>query len=161
MQASENTSKPRLGRVQLDTLIKYRGNFLFATISPCCKGCFMKAWCWTVGYRMVWQSTILGFNTMLCGYLFGEDVNVFDLKSILLCLSMFFSISTICMLVSILATATLFIANIRSWSLRKFRNPQLSSGSLSELSRSWRILLPGMVNPTKTYWNWLWAIKSA
>ena len=29
--------------------------------------------------------------------------------------------------------------------LRKFRNPQLSSGSLSELSRSWRILLPGMV----------------
>ena len=162
MQASENTSKPRLGRVQLDTLIKYRGNFLFATISPCCKGCFMKAWCWTVGYRMVWQSTILGFNTMLCSYLFGEDVNVFDLKSILPCLSMFFSISTICMLVSILATATLFIREHPFMVTSKVQEPTTQFGFIERIIAV--MADPSArygVNPTKTYWNWLWAIKSA
>ena len=93
---------------------------------------------------------------------FGEDVNVFDLKSILLCLSMFFSISTICMLVSILATATLFIREHPFMVTSKVQEPTTQFGFIE------RIIVvmadPSArygVNPTKTYWNWLWAIKSA
>ena len=74
MQASENTSKPRLE----DSMIPIKIEVLSLHQSML-QGVFVPAWCWTVGYRMVW-STILGFNTMLCSYLFGEDVNVFDLK---------------------------------------------------------------------------------
>ena len=64
-EASAMDHKPVLGRIQLDTLIAYRANYLFATLSPSCKGCYYKTWCWNVGYRMTWQSAILGFNCMM------------------------------------------------------------------------------------------------
>ena len=164
MQASESDNKPRLGRIQLDTLIKYRGNFLFATISPSCKGCYVKAWCWTVGYRMVWQSTILGFNTMLCSYLFGEDVNAFDLKSTLLCLSMFFSVSTVCMLLSLLATAITFVRE-HPFMLEAAGTPKFLARDMGVLEKLiLRMADPCAkfgVNPTKIYWKWLWSIKKS
>lgn len=161
MKASECDHKPKLGRIQLDTLIKYRGNFLFGTISPSCKGCYVKAWCWTVGYRMVWQATILGFNTMLCSHLFGEEVKIFDLKSTLLCLSMFFSVSSICMLISILSTALVFIREhefMQSADVPKYLLQDL--GSVETVIRFMADPCASFgVNPTKKYWNWLWAMK--
>ena len=164
MKASENVRKPKLGRIQLDTLINYRGNFLFGTISPSCKGCYIKAWCWTVGYRMVWQSTILGFNTMLCSYLFGDEVKLFDLKSTLLCLSMFFSVSTVCMLLCILSTALVFIrehAFMQSDAVPKYLLQDLGTVPEKLISLMADPCAKFGSNPTKTYWNWLWAIKKA
>lgn len=163
MQASEIDDKPRLARVQLDNFIKYRGNFLFATISPSCKGCYMKAWCWTVGYRMVWQSTILGFNTMLCSHLFGEEVLLFDLKSMLLCLSMFFSISTVCMLLSLLTTAVVFIREHTF--MHTAEVPKFVTQDMGVVEVLLRIMTDPRarygVNPSKTYWSWLWTVKKA
>ena len=103
--------KPVLGRIQLDTLIACRANYLFATISRSCKGYYIKAWCRNVGYRMTWQSAILGFSTMMCTYLFGKDIKIFyaDLRAVLLCTSVFFSISTLYMLVSVICTSIVFI----------------------------------------------------
>lgn len=163
MQASEYDANPKLGRVQLDTLLKYRGNFLFATVSPCCKGCYMKSWCWTVGYRMVWQSTILGFNTMLCSHLFGSDVHAFDLQSLLLCLSMFFSVSTVCMLLSILATAILFIREHPFMQLDGVPK-YVSEGVLANDGFLGHMASPCAafgVNPTRRYWSWLWKMKKS
>lgn len=84
------------------------------------------------------------------------------LKSILLCLSMFFSISTICMLVSILATATLFIREHPFMVTSKVQEPTTQFGFIERIIAV--MADPSArygVNPTKTYWNWLWAIKSA
>ena len=123
----------------------------------------MKAWCWTVGYRMVWQSTILGFNTMLCSHLFGEEVLLFDLKSMLLCLSMFFSISTVCMLLSLLATAVVFI---REHTLMHTAEvPKFVTQDMGVVEVLLRIMADPRarygVNPSKTYWSWLWTVKKA
>ena len=101
---------------QLDTLIAYRANYLFATLSSSCKGCYYKTWCWNVGYRMTWQSAILGFNCMMCTYLFGEDIQIFyaDLRAILFCMSMFFSVSTLYMLFALICTPQYSYTNIHA-----------------------------------------------
>ena len=110
-KAAEREDNPVMGRLQLDTLINYRGNYLFGTISPSCKGCYYKTWCWNVAYRMAWQSAIVSLNSMLCTFIFSADITIVyaDLKNILLCVSAFFSVSTLCMQLTVLATAIVFI----------------------------------------------------
>ena len=51
-KATEREDNLVMGRIQLDTLLNYRGNYLFGTISPSCKGCYLKTWCWNIAYRM-------------------------------------------------------------------------------------------------------------
>ena len=48
---------------------------------------------------------------MLCTFIFYADITIFyaDLKNMLLCISAFFSVSTLCMQFTILATAVVFI----------------------------------------------------
>jgi len=99
---------------------------------------------------------------MLCSYLFGEEVRIFDLKSILLCLSMFFSVSTVCMLLSLLATAITFVRE-HPYMMETDVAPKFLARHLGVLEK----VIVQMsdpcakfgVNPTKTYWKWLWSIK--
>ena len=158
-KAAEREDNPVMGRLQLDTLINYRGNYLFGTISPSCKGCYYKTWCWNVAYRMAWQSAIVSLNAMLCTFIFSADITIVyaDLKNILLCVSAFFSMSTLCMQLTILATAIVFI----------LEHPFMDNASLPGwLDVNNRIVMmivhyfadPGAkfgVSPTKEYWEWL------
>ena len=158
-KASEREDNPLMGRLQLDTLINYRGNYLFGTISPSCKGCYYKTWCWNVAYRMAWQSAIVSLNSMLCTFIFGTDITIFyaDLKNILLCVSAFFSVSTLCMQLKIIATACVFI----------LEHPFMDNASLPGWLDVNNTLLMAIVNyfadpaakfgvaPTKEYWDWL------
>mmetsp|Transcript_40532 Transcript_40532/g.100176 ORF Transcript_40532/g.100176 Transcript_40532/m.100176 type:complete len:321 (-) Transcript_40532:1314-2276(-) len=158
-KATEREDSPILGRVQLDALVNYRANYFFGTISPSCKGCYMKSWCWNVAYRMTWQSAIIAFNSMLATFIFKNDITIVyaDLKNICLCVSAFFSVSTVCMQLSILATAVVFIlehpfmdkssipkwidvsnATLMEW-IYYFANPASKFGTV----------------PTKKYWAWL------
>ena len=158
-KAAEGREGPLIARVQLDTLVSYRGNYLFGTISPSCKGCFIKTWCWNVAYRMTWQSAILAFNSMLCTFIFYADITIFyaDLKNMLLCISAFFSVSTLCMQFTILATAVVFI----------MEHPFMDDDSLpkwlmvhKKLVMKWihYFALPSAkfgIPATRKYWSWL------
>ena len=66
------------------------------------------------------------------------------------------------MLVSILATATLFIREHPFMVTSKVQEPTTQFGFIERIIAV--MADPSArygVNPTKTYWNWLWAIKSA
>lgn len=158
-KAAEGSESPLTARVHLDTLVSYRGNYLFGTISPSCKGCFIKTWCWNVAYRMTWQSSILAFNAMLCTFIFYADISIFyaDLKNMLLCISAFFSVSTLCVQITILATAVVFI----------IEHPFMDDDALpkllmvrNKLVMKWihYFALPSAkfgVPATRKYWSWL------
>ena len=160
-KAAEGREGPLIARVQLDTLVSYRGNYLFGTISPSCKGCFIKTWCWNVAYRMTWQSAILAFNSMLCTFIFYADITIFyaDLKNMLLCISAFFSVSTLCMQFTILATAVVFIIEhpfMDDDSLPKWLMVRLHK----KLVMKWihYFALPSAkfgIPATRKYWSWL------
>ena len=80
-KATERKDNPIMGSPNLDTLLNYRK--FTATISPSCKGCYLKTWCWNVAYRMTWQSAIIGLNSMLCTFIFSTDIMIVyaDLKT--------------------------------------------------------------------------------
>ena len=164
-EASAMDHKPVLGRIQLDTLIAYRANYLFATLSPSCKGCYYKTWCWNVGYRMTWQSAILGFNCMMCTYLFGEDIQIFyaDLRAILFCMSMFFSVSTLYMLLALICTSVVFIYEHPHF-MDLDAIPKFIDLKNNERVRSWVYWFADEsarfgVNPTKSYWTVFYSKK--
>jgi 26S proteasome regulatory subunit N1 len=108
---------------------------------------------------MAWQSAIVSLNAMLCTFIFSADITIVyaDLKNILLCVSAFFSMSTLCMQLTILATAIVFI----------LEHPFMDNASLPGwLDVNNRIVMmivhyfadPGAkfgVSPTKEYWEWL------
>lgn len=163
-EASAMDHKPVLGRIQLDTLIAYRANYLFATLSPSCKGCYYKTFCWNVSYRMTWQSAILGFNCMMCTYLFGEDIKFFyaDLRAVLFCMSMFFSVSTLCMLFSLICTSIVFINEHPQFmdtnAIPKFIDLK------NERIKTWIYWFSDDrarfgINPTRTYFSFLFTKK--
>ena len=164
-EASAMDHKPVLGRIQLDTLIAYRANYLFATLSPSCKGCHYKTWCWNVGYRMTWQSAILGFNCMMCTYLFGEDIQIFyaNLRAILFCMSMFFSVSTLYMLFALICTSIVFIHEHPRF-MDPDAIPKFINMKNNEHIRSWVYWFADEgavfgVNPTKSYWTVFYSKK--
>jgi hypothetical protein len=164
-EASAMDHKPVLGRIQLDTLIAYRANYLFATLSPSCKGCYYKTWCWNVGYRMTWQSAILGFNCMMCTYLFGEDIQIFyaDLRAILFCMSMFFSVSTLYMLLALICTSIVFIYEHPHF-MDLDAIPSFIDLKNNECVRSWVYWFADEsarfgLNPTKSYWKVFYSKK--
>ena len=158
-KATERKDNPIMGRLQLDTLLNYRGNYLFATISPSCKGCYLKTWCWNVAYRMTWQSAIIGLNSMLCTFIFSTDIMIVyaDLKNILLCVSAFFSTSTLCMQLTIIATSVVFIiahpfmdnAAVPKWI--DLDNKMLMTIVYYFADPAAKFGVP----PTKKYWQWL------
>ena len=159
-KALEREDSLVLGRIQLDTLVNYRGNYLFGTLSPSCKGCYMKTWCWNVGYRMTWQSTIVAFNAMLCSLIFQSDINLFyaDLKNILLCISCFFSVSTLVMQLALLATAVVFI-NEHSFmdksAIPRWLQGRKNSALMKVIEYFADPCAKYGVPTTKKYWSWV------
>lgn len=158
-KATEREDNLVMGRIQLDTLLNYRGNYLFGTISPSCKGCYLKTWCWNVAYRMTWQSAIIGFNSLLCTFIFSSDITIVyaDLKNTLLCVSAFFSASTLVMQLAILASSIVF--NIEHPFMDKACIPRwVDINNKLMMTVLYYLADPVAkfgVPPTKEYWQWL------
>lgn len=157
--AAERNDNPVMGRIELDTLIQYKGNYVFGTLSPSCKGCYFKTWCWNVACRMVWQSAILACNLMISSYLFKGEITIFyvDLKNILLCASFFFTSSTVCMIIYTISTSIVFV--MEHPFMDKKSIPQfIDINNAAIMEWVYYFAEPSAkfgVNPSRTYWGWL------
>ena len=108
---------------------------------------------------MTWQSAIIGFNSMLCTFIFSSDITIVyaDLKNTLLCVSAFFSASTLVMQLAILASSIVF--NIEHPFMDKaciLRWVDINNKLM--MTVLYYLADPAAkfgVPPTKEYWQWL------
>ena len=102
---------------------------------------------------------------MMCTYLFGEDIQIFyaDLRAILFCMSMFFSVSTLYMLLALICTSMIFIYE-HPHLMDLDAIPKFIDLKNNERVRSWVYWFADEsarfgVNPMKSYWTVFYSKK--